>query len=197
MSFRLGLTGSIGMGKSTTAQMFVAEGCALWDADAAVHRLYAKGGLAVAPMKSAFPEAIEDNGVSRDRLREIIAKDPAALPRIESIVHPLVAQDRELFLAKASEDIVVLDIPLLFENESEKMMDAVAVVSVDADTQRTRVMARPGMTKERFELILSRQMPDREKRARADYVIETDTIDHARAQVASVVADIRRKPNHA
>ena len=177
--------------------MFVAEGCALWDADAAVHRLYAKGGLAVAPMKSAFPEAIEDNGVSRDRLREIIAKDPAALPRIESIVHPLVAQDRELFLAKASEDIVVLDIPLLFENESEKMMDAVAVVSVDADTQRTRVMARPGMTKERFELILSRQMPDREKRARADYVIETDTIDHARAQVASVVADIRRKPNHA
>lgn len=197
MSFRLGLTGSIGMGKSTTAQMFVAEGCALWDADAAVHRLYAKGGLAVAPMKSAFPEAIEDNGVSRDRLREIIAKDPAALPRIESIVHPLVAQDRELFLAKASEDIVVLDIPLLFENESEKMMDAVAVVSVDADTQRTRVMARPGMTRERFELILSRQMPDREKRARADYVIETDTIDHARAQVASVVADIRRKPNHA
>lgn len=197
MSFRLGLTGSIGMGKSTTAQMFKDHGCALWDADAAVHRLYAKGGAAVAAMQEAFPDAIENGGVSRDRLREIIAADADALPRIEQIVHPLVAQDRQDFLATATEDIVVLDIPLLFENGSETMMDAVVVVSAPPEVQRARVLARPGMTAERFDLILSRQMPDPEKRARADYVIETDTIDHARAQVASVVADIRKKLAHA
>ncbi|MCA0920268.1 dephospho-CoA kinase [Pseudooceanicola nanhaiensis] len=193
MSFILGLTGSIGMGKSTTAQMFVDEGCALWDADAAVHRLYAPGGAAVAPMAEAFPEAVVEGGIDRGALKRAIAADPGALKRIEAIVHPLVGADRQAFLAEATADIVVLDIPLLYEGGSERMMDAVAVVSVPPELQRERVMARGTMSETQFGAILAKQMPDAEKRARADYVIVTDTLDHARAQVRDVVADIRRK----
>lgn len=191
MSFRLGLTGSIGMGKSTTAQLFVAEGCALWDADAAVHRLYAAGGAAVAPMTHAFAEAIENGAVSRPALKRIIAGDPAALTRIEQIVHPLVAQDRADFLAHTTADIAVFDIPLLFETGGATGMEAVACVTVPAHIQRHRVLARPGMTTAAFEAILAKQMPDAEKCARADYVIVTDTIEHAREQVQSVVGKIR------
>ncbi|KIC27850.1 dephospho-CoA kinase [Leisingera sp. ANG-M6] len=197
MSFSLGLTGSIGMGKSTTAKLFAAQGCAVWDADAAVHRLYGRGGAAVAPMGAAFPEAIEDGAVSRIALKQIIGQSPDALKRIESIVHPLVAQDRAAFRAQEISDILVFDIPLLFETGGDAEMDAVACVTVDAGTQQKRVLARGTMTVEQFRHILQKQMPIEEKIARADYVIETDTLDHAEAQVAEVLADIRSKPGHA
>lgn len=189
--FKLGLTGSIGMGKSTTAQMFVGNGCALWDADAAVHRLYSAGGATVLAMQMAFPEAIVDGEVSRDRLREIISNDPKVLPQIEAIVHPLVAADRADFIASADTDILVFDIPLLFETGGEKNMDAVVCVSAPSDVQRDRVLARGTMTEAQFEAILAKQMPDAEKRKRADYVIITDTLDHARAQVEKICQEIR------
>ena len=195
--FHLGLTGSIGMGKSTTAKMFAEEGCAVWDADAAVHRLYAPGGAAVAPMQTAFPEAIEGGGVSRAALKEIIAADSTALPRIEAIVHPLVAEDRATFLAQADSDIAVLDIPLLFETGGEAAMDAVACVTIPAEVQRDRVLARGTMTEVQFDAIRAKQMPAEEKCARSDYVIVTDTLDHARAQVRAVIRDIRERLRHA
>ncbi|MGR3806076.1 dephospho-CoA kinase [Marinibacterium profundimaris] len=195
MSFRLGLTGSIGMGKSTTAKMFADAGCAVWDADAAVHRLYAPGGAAVAPMAKAFPEAIEDGAVSRTRLKAIIAADPAALKIIESIVHPLVAADRAAFAEQATADILVFDIPLLYETGGEARMDASAVVSVDAETQKARVLDRGTMTEAQFEQIRAKQMADAEKRAKADFVIVTDTPDHARAQVDDIVRQIRERMN--
>jgi len=195
--FLLGLTGSIGMGKSTTAHMFDAEGCAVWDADAAVHRLYNKGGAAVAPMSAAFPTAIEEGAVSRTQLKAIIGQDPTALTKIEAIVHPLVAKDRAEFIAAAKADVIVLDIPLLFETGGDARMDATACVRVDSDTQKARVMDRGTMTEAQFETIVSKQMPIDEKCARADYVIETDTLDHARAQVRAVLADIREKIAHA
>lgn len=193
MSFALGLTGSIGMGKSTTAAMFVAEGCALWDADAAVHRLYGPGGAAIAPMRAVFPDAVTEAGVDRGRLKSIIAADPSALKQIEAIVHPLVAADRAAFRANVQADILVFDIPLLFETGGDVAMDAVAVVTTDAETQRTRVLARGTMTAEQFAQILAKQMPDADKRARADYIIETDTPDHARQQVRAIIQDIRAK----
>ena len=195
--FHLGLTGSIGMGKSTTAKMFAEEGCAVWDADAAVHRLYAPGGAAVAPMQTAFPEAIEGGGVSRAALKEIIAADSTALPRIEAIVHPLVAVDRATFLAQADSYIAVLDIPLLFETGGEAAMDAVACVTIPAEVQRDRVLARGTMTEVQFDAIRAKQMPAEEKCARSDYVIVTDTLDHARAQVRAVIRDIRERLRHA
>lgn len=197
MTFRLGLTGSIGMGKSTTARLFAEAGCAVWDADAAVHRLYARGGAAVEPIARAFPDAIEDGAVSRSRLKAIIGRDPQALKRIEAIVHPLVAQDRAAFLSGTDADIAVLDIPLLYETGGERDMDAVVCVSVDAQTQHRRVMGRGTMTEAQFAAILAQQLPDAEKRARADFVIITDTVEHARAQVQDVVAKIRKRINHA
>lgn len=197
MTFLLGLTGSIGMGKSTTARLFVEEGCALWDADAAVHRLYARGGTAVEPMRAAFPDAILNDAVSRDALKAIIAADPSALKRIESIVHPLVAQDRARFRDTATADILVFDIPLLFETGGDAAMDAVACVSIPPDEQKARVMARGTMTEAQFEQIRAKQMPNDEKCARSDFVIVTDTLDHARAQVQDVVRQIRARQNHA
>lgn len=191
MSFRLGLTGSIGMGKSTTARLFAEEGCDVWDADAAVHRLYDIGGAAVAPMKRAFPGAVKDGAVSREALREIIGKTPGALARIERIVHPLLARDRESFQERTRSDILVFDIPLLYETGGEENMDAVVCVSVSPEIQEERVLGRSTMTKEQFERLREKQIPDAEKRARADYVIITDTLDHARRQVQDVVADIR------
>ncbi len=191
MRFALGLTGSIGMGKSTTAQMFVDEGCALWDADAAVHRLYAKGGAAVGPMGEDFPSAIVEGAVSREALKRIISEDRSALKRIEGIVHPLVAADRAAFRENASTDILVFDIPLLFETGGEAAMDAVACVRVSSDEQKRRVMERGTMSEAQFEQIRAKQMPNDEKCARSDYVIDTDTLDHARAQVQDVVRQIR------
>ena len=191
--FLLGLTGSIGMGKSTTAKLFAAQGCAVWDADAAVHRLYAEGGLAVAPLSEVFPDAIDAGAVSRTRLKEIIGRDPDALRRIEAIVHPLVGQDRAAFIQNATSDIVVLDIPLLFETGGEARVDAVACVTIDEETQRERVLARGTMTEEQFNAIKAKQMPAAEKCARSDFVIETDTIEHATSQVQGVVETIRKR----
>ncbi len=191
MTFRLGLTGSIGMGKSTTAAMFAAEGVPVWDADAAVHRLYAPGGAAVAALAALHPAAARSGGIDRAALKLWIAADPAALPQIEAIVHPLVAADRDAFLRDAAAGIVVLDIPLLFENGTEARLDATLVVTAPAALQRQRVLARPGMTEDQFNLILSRQMPDTEKRARATHILETLGEDSARAYVRALIAYIR------
>ncbi|WP_323040241.1 dephospho-CoA kinase [Gemmobacter sp.] len=193
----LGLTGGIGMGKSTTAQMFAAEGVPVWDADSTVHRLYSAGGAAVAPLSQAFPEALVDGAIDRGRLKACIAADPAALKRIESIVHPLVGQDRVDFLARTDADIVLLDIPLLFEGTSASLCDGVAVVSVPADVQRARVLARGTMTAADLDRILANQMPDAEKRARATWVIDTSTLDGARAKVRAILSQIRETLSHA
>ena len=197
MSFLLGLTGSIGMGKSTTARMFAEEGCALWDADDAVHRLYDRHGAAVEPIRSVFPDAVKDGVVQRERLKEIIAQDPTALNRIESIVHPLVAEDRQRFIENNPSEIIVLDIPLLFENASEGMMDAVACVSVSREIQRERVLARGTMSAEQFDTILAKQMPNEEKCARSDFVIQTDTLENARRQVQDVLRQIKSRLKNA
>ncbi len=197
MTFRLGLTGSIGMGKSTTARMFADEGCAIWDADAAVHRLYAQGGLAVEPMRTAFPDSIVNSAVSRDRLKAIIADDPAALKRIEQIVHPLVARDRAEFVAQSTADIAVLDIPLLFETGGNSEMDAIACVTVPPETQQNRVLERGTMTPEQFFAIREKQIPNDEKCRRADFVIETNTLEHARQQVQDIVRQIKKRLTHA
>ena len=191
MSFKLGLTGSIGMGKSTTAQMFADMGCAVWDADAAVHRLYAQGGAAVAPMTEAFPSAVKDGAVDRSSLKALIAQDPDILKQIEAIVHPLVAVDRTDFINNSETDIVVLDIPLLFEMGSENFMDATVCVSAPDEVQKSRVMARGTMDFKTFETIRAKQIPNADKCARADYVVITDTLDHARAQVEAIVSKIR------
>lgn len=197
MSFVLGLTGSIGMGKSTTARMFADENCDVWDADEAVHRLYARGGAAVGPMTDAFPTAIVDGAVSRERLKEIIADDPTALQRIERIVHPLVAEDRARFIAASRADIVVLDIPLLFETGAQGPFDAIACVTVAPEVQRQRVMARGTMTQAQFETIRDKQMPADEKCRRSDYVITTETLEDARQQVQDLVRKIRSRQSHA
>jgi dephospho-CoA kinase len=189
--FRLGLTGSIGMGKSTTAGFFVAEGIPVWDADASVHRLYAPGGAGVAPLAALHPAAVVAGGVDRAALKSWIAADPAALKRIETIVHPLVAADRAAFLAKATADIVVFDIPLLFEKGTESDMDATLVVTAPSALQRARVLARPGMTEAQFATILARQMPDAEKRARSTHIIETLGLDAVRHAVRALIAHIR------
>ena len=192
--FLLGLTGSIGMGKSTTAAMFAEQGVPVWDADAAVHRLYAAGGAAVPAVGQIFPTSIRDNALDRAELKRIIAADPKALGRIEKIVHPLVAQNRAAFIQDRQDaPIIVLDIPLLFETGSSRGMDAVAVVSAPYETQPARVLERPGMTEEQFQLILSRQVPDAEKRAKADFVIPTTSLEQARAAVKTVLQTIRER----
>ncbi len=194
----LGLTGSIGMGKSTTAAMFAALGVPVWDADAAVHRLYAPGGAAVAGVALIVPDAVRDGGVDRAALKVAVAKDPTLLNAIEALVHPLVADDRARFLnAEREADLVLLDIPLLFENGLEAVCHGVVVVSVEPEVQMARLMARPGATPGALALLLSRQMPDAEKRARATWVIPTDTLDGAQAHVRRIVSEIRSRPRHA
>jgi dephospho-CoA kinase len=194
MTFRLGLTGSIGMGKSTTAAMFQAEGIPVWDADAAVHRLYEPGQPAAQAIAALFPSTIDGEGrVNRSALRGVIQSDPGALDRVNAAVHPLVRQDRAAFLAAhADSAIVLLDIPLLYESGLSDACDAVAVASAPPDIQRERVLAR-GMTESEFAMILSRQLPDVEKRARADYVIPTTSLEAARAAVKDVLADIQHR----
>lgn len=189
--FRLGLTGSIGMGKSTTAGFFADAGIPVWDADAAVHRLYSAGGAAVTPITALCPEALQEGSISRPALKARIAQDPTFLAVLETIVHPLVAADRDQFLAQTQADILVLDIPLLFEKGTEMAMDATLLVTAPPALQRDRVMARPGMTEAQFQTILSRQMPDAEKRGRATHIIETLGLQAAQQSVLALIAYIR------
>ena len=194
----VGLTGSIGMGKSTTAAMFAAEGVPVYDADAEVHALYARGGAAVAPLDAAFPGVVVDGAVDRTLLSQRVVGKPDELKKLEAIVHPLVGESRVGFFQKAvadGADIVILDIPLLFETGGEKRMDAVVVVSAPADLQRERVLARPGMDETKLDAILARQMADAEKRARAHFVIDTGRgLDAAREQVRDVLTRLRAGP---
>jgi dephospho-CoA kinase len=194
--FVLGLTGSIGMGKSTTAAMFDQAGIPVWDADAAVHRLYRPGGAAVEPLAELRPEAIGPDGVDRTELKAWIARNPSALRLIEQIVHPLLAKDRAEFIARAQargEDMVVLDMPLLFETGAEDQVDAILVITAPAEVQRARVLAREGVTAEQFESLHARQVPDAEKRRRADFVIETRSLDQTREEVTNLIRKIRRR----
>ncbi|MCO4847692.1 MAG: dephospho-CoA kinase [Yoonia sp.] len=191
MTLRVGLTGSIGMGKSTTAAMFADEGIPVWDADRAVHDLYAPNGAAVEIIRAQFPSVINDGAVSRRRLRELIATDPTVLDRLQTLVHPLVAQNRQDFLAANAGSIVLLDIPLLFETGADALCDVIVVVSAPADVQRARVVARAEMSESDFDMILARQTPDAEKRKRADYIVETLTLDTARAAVRDIVQQLR------
>ncbi len=190
MTHLLGLTGSIGMGKSTTAQMFHDEGIPVWDADAAVHALYAKGGAAVDVIRKVLPDAIVDDTVSRDVLNDMIAADPGVIGKLEKIVHPLVADHRQQFLDIQQGPLVVLDIPLLFETNADKWLSSVLVVTAPADVQKSRVLARPGLTEEQFNTILARQTPDAEKRARADHIIETLSLDGTRQAVQDLIAKL-------
>ena len=191
----VGLTGSIGMGKSETAKMFARLGVPVYDADAAVHAIYENGGAAVEPLRAEFPDAIVDDAVDRARLSKLVLDDKDALKKLEGIVHPLVGQTQLHFLKDAQASgakIAVLDIPLLYETGGETRVDAVVVVSAPADVQRARVLERPGMTTEKFEQILAKQVPDADKRARADFVVETDKgLEHAFEQVKRITEDLQ------
>ena len=191
----LGLTGSIGMGKSTTAEFFRAAGVPIWDADASVHRLYDTGGAGVSAIKALAPAAIKDGAVDRAALRQAILDDKSLLKRIEEVVHPLVAADRQNFLdSHSDETLVVCDIPLLFETGADKWLDGVLAVTAAKGVQEKRVMEREGMTREVFETILAKQTPDDEKRERADYLIDTGLgLDHAQAEVLSLVERLKGK----
>jgi dephospho-CoA kinase len=190
----LGLTGSIGMGKSTTASMFADAGAVVWNADTAVHQLYARGGAAVGPVGEAFPGVVLDGAVDRNRLAEVLGQDRDGFQRLEAIVHPLVLNGRQADLAAAEArgvKLAVLDVPLLFETGGDAAVDAVVVVTAPAAVQAERVLARSGMTRERFEAILSRQRPDAEKRRRADFIIDTSLgLEAARARVEEIVGTV-------
>ena len=190
MTVILGLTGSIGMGKSTVARMFAEAGVPVFDADAVVHRLQGPEGKLVEDVEAAFPGTTGPEGVDRTALAERVLAEPDDLRRLEALIHPAVRREQEAFLAEhADAPVVVLDIPLLFEKGLDAQCDKVAVVSADAEVQRLRTLARPGMTPEKFLRILSHQLPDAEKRARADFVIPTDcSLDETRASVAAIIA---------
>ena len=197
--FVLCLTGSLGMGKSRTAKFFAEQGVPVYDADAVVHELYA--GEAVPVIDRAFPGALVDGKVDRARLAALVLGDDAALARLESIVHPLVAARREKFLADARANkakAVLLDVPLLFETRGERVCDAVVVVSAPADMQRQRAFERPGMSEEKFTALLAKQLPDADKRQRADFIVDTSqSFDHARAQVRDILRLIPTMPKRA
>jgi dephospho-CoA kinase len=186
----LGLTGSIGMGKSTVAKMFADESVPVFDADAEVHRLQGPGGALIAAIEAAFPGTTDAQGVDRPKLRDAVIGNAEAFARLEAIVHPAVGESRAAFLeSHRAAPLVVLDVPLLFETGGEAKVDKVAVVSAPADVQRERVLHRPEMTAPRFEAILAKQMPDAEKRARADFVIDTGgPLEATRTQVRAVIA---------
>jgi dephospho-CoA kinase len=194
--FVLGLTGSIGMGKTTTARLFAEEGVPVHDADAAVHRLYE--GEAVPLIEAAFPSTTAGGRVDREKLAREVVGNTDAIRRLEAIVHPLVREEEKKFLAKAAAEgaeVVVLDIPLLYETGGESRVDAVVVVSAPADVQRQRVMERPGMTVEKMEALIAKQMPDAEKRRRADFIVDSGQgVEHARAQVRQILARIANMP---
>lgn len=186
----VGLTGSIGMGKSTVAQMFADLGAAVWDADQAVHDLYQ--GPAVGPIGERFPDAIKDGVVDREILSAYVINDKEAFSDLEAIIHPLVGDHRTAFISNAAEagtDVVLLDIPLLFETGAAKFFETIIVVSASFDVQRERVLARANMTEEKFKSILAKQMPDEEKRQRAHYIVDTDqSLEETRAEVAEIWA---------
>jgi dephospho-CoA kinase len=186
----LGLTGSIGMGKSTTASLFAEAGVPVYDADAAVHRLYE--GEAVAAIEAAFPGTTADGKVDRTRLSARVVYDPAAIKRLEEIVHPMLGASRQKFLHDAEQSgaaVAVVDIPLLFETGGEKRVDAVVVVTTSAEVQRARILARPNMTEDKLQAILARQLPDAEKRKRAHFVVDTSHgLDPVRAQIRDILA---------
>lgn len=190
----LGLTGSIGMGKSTTARLFADEGVPVYDADEAVHALYAPGGAAAEPIGAAFAGVVQDGRVDREALSARVLHDAEALKRLEGIVHPLARAAQARFLAESEAkgaEIAVMDVPLLFETGGDRLVDAVIVVTAPAAVQRARVLARVGMTPIKLEHILARQLPDSEKRARADFVINTSFgLEDARQQVRAVLATI-------
>ena len=192
----IGLTGSIGMGKSTTMQLFAEEGIPVYDADAAVHAVYA--GEAVPVVEAAFPGTTADGKVDRQKLSAKVLGNPEALKKLESIVHPMLGAHRQQFLSDAEKSgaaIAVLDVPLLFETGGEKRVDAVVVVSAPADIQRTRVLARENMTEEKLDAILARQTPDAEKRRRADFVVDTSSgLDPVRARIRDILAEVARMP---
>ena len=191
MSFLLGLTGSIGMGKSTTADMFREAGIPVWDADATVAKLYGKSGAAVAPLSALNRGLIQNDAVDREALKNWVKTDPNALNRLESLIHPLAAADRAEFIDDHSEQsLIVCDIPLLYETGADQWLDAVLVVTTDAETQKARVMGRAGMDPALFDRILARQMPNSEKIARADYVIETNSFEGARKAVHDLINDL-------
>ena len=191
----IGLTGSIGMGKSETAKMFAAEGVPVYDADAEVHKLYQPGGAAVAPLAEAFPGVVNDGAVDRTLLSRQVIGNPEALKKLESIVHPLVGLANKAFLEKAAAEgaeMVLLDIPLLFETGGRDRVDVIVVVSAPYELQRERVLARPDMTEEKFADIFAKQVSDADKRAGADYIVESDKgLDHARDQVRKIIADLK------
>jgi dephospho-CoA kinase len=192
--FVIGLTGSIGMGKSETARLFAAEGLPVHDADAAIAQLYGPGGAAVEAIGRTFPGTIKNGAVDRAALSALVLKDAAALQKLERLVHPLVEAQRQKFLRETIAPIILFDIPLLFETGADEEMDAIVVASAPEATQRARVLARPGMTVEKFESLKARQMDDAEKRQQAHYVVMTDKgLDHAREQVKMILADIRNK----
>ena len=194
--FVLGLTGSLGMGKSTTARFFAEEGVPVHDADAAVHELYA--GEAVPLIEAAFPGTTGDGKVDRDKLGRRVLGDEAAIRKLEAIVHPLVRKAEERFLAAAERSgakVAILDIPLLFESGGDERCDAVVVVSAPPDEQRRRAFERPGMNEEKFRAILANQMPDAEKRARADFIVDSGHgFEHARAQVRDILQQVGSMP---
>ena len=187
----LGLTGSIGMGKSTTANLFAEAGVPVYDADAAVHRLYE--GEAVAAIEAAFPGTTVSGKVDRTRLSAQVVHDPAAMKRLEEIVHPMLGASRQKFLhdaEKAGAPVAVIDIPLLFETGGEKRVDAVVVVTTSPEVQRERILARPNMTEEKLAAILARQMPDAEKRKRAHFLVDTSHgLDPVRAQIRDILTE--------
>jgi dephospho-CoA kinase len=189
----LGLTGSIGMGKSTTAEMFRDAGIAVWDADAAVHELYTTHEPTISQIAEIAPAAVGPDGVSREILRNLLQADKNLFPKLEKIVHPAIRMHRDAFLDKCRRlglKLAVVDIPLLYETDAQNWLDGVLVVTVDEATQNERVMGRKGMTKEAFEMISAKQLPNCEKCARADFVIETKTLDHVRKEVHRIIEKI-------
>jgi dephospho-CoA kinase len=195
-TFVLGLTGSIGMGKSTTAQLFAEEGVPVYDADAMVHRLYE--GEAVAAIEQAFPGTAVAGKIDRQKLSAYVVNDRAAMKRLESLVHPMLREHEQAFLANANEGgapVAVLDIPLLFETGREDRVDAVLVVTTTSEVQRARILSRPNMTADKLEAVLARQMPDAEKRRRADFIVDTSHgLDDVRTQIRQVLAKIATMP---
>ena len=190
MKFKLGLTGSIGMGKTSTASLFEKYNCGVWDADKAVHRLYGRGGEAVKPIAKFFPKAITEGSVNRTELKKYLSEDFDQITLLENIVHPLVSADREKFIERTKYKINVFDIPLLFETGSNKIMDKVACVFVSKPIQMERIRSRKSMTENQIEKIMRQQMPIEEKCRLSDFVIETYNENDTEKQVVSIIKEI-------